>query len=98
MDELKARPLRQDEVDAMSSKVGGVLIALSGWRDRMPEDSDMRKMLDSAVEIISDLHEQWRLYAGRPAKLDSQDLESFADTMADMIHGKLKIQLMQGKL
>ena len=98
MSELKARPLREEEITKMNDAVGGVLVALVTWREKMPIDGDMYKMLDSAINIINDLREQWLLYVGTPEVINNKTLDRMAEHIAFLIYKDLKVRLLQGGL
>lgn len=93
-EKIVMRPLDEQEQKKLMERSENALIALEAWRKCMEEDgkekSEMERMLQSAINIFTELRNQWAIAIGQPQEIKGATLQKILDAALRILRQELK--------
>ena len=91
---VEIRALSADEQEKLLERSVNALLALKTWKKCMGEDgeeeSDMEKMLQSAIDIFTELRRQWAISIGKPQEISGTTLQKILDASLRILREEIR--------
>jgi len=91
-------PKEQQELMDRAERALGVLRIIHDCSVRDNGDNEFADMIQSAIDIFSEMRGQWALAVGNPQEISKETLEKIANRTIDVMKDVLKAQIDKGKL
>ena len=94
MEGVEIRALSVDEQEKLLYRSENALFALRTWKECMrkdgEEESGMEKMLQSAIDIFTELRRQWAISIGKPQEISGTTLQKILDASLRILREEIR--------